>query len=370
MIKGMELKEVAARILRDQAHKRDYLADTKALRMDTRTVVHGNPLDADAKRSVVPVIRFNLNKEEVQFEPTRLCVGQIADRVGIPQKYASLLIDQAPELLATNVNHWFNANPEKRMLRTLRNGTDEARAFLSDRYRPLDNADIANRILPQLEEMELEIKSCAVTDTRLYIQAVSPKMMAEVPKVGDQVQAGIIISNSEVGCGSLSMNHLVYTLRCTNGMVSEKIVKQNHVGRKGTGGFGDLLDNEAQELFSDATRQAVDTAFWMKVQDLMKHTLSRERFDAIVKGLGRTTEVEIDEPLEVVEVLQERLGWADTEKKDVLNHLIKGGDLTQYGMLNAVTWTAQDFPSYDRAVEFEKMGGMIMLLPATDFAKN
>lgn len=371
MIKGMELSDVAKRILADRDHKRDYLADTRNLRIGTRTVTHGDPLNKETPRTVVPVLRFKLEGKDVEFEPTRNCVQQIGGRVQIPQKYMDRMLEAAPDLFATNVNHWFSANPEQRMLRTLRNGQNTARAFLSNRYRPLDNADIAEKILPRLSDMGLEVKSAAVTEQRLYIQAVSPKMLAEVPKVGDQVQAGLIISNSEVGAGSLQVRHLIYTLRCTNGMVAENIVKQNHIGRKGTGGFGDLFDNdEAQELFSDETRKADDKAFWMKVQDLMKAMFTKEKFDAIVNGLNRTTAVDLDKPLDTVEVLNTRFGWNETEKESVLNHLIKGGDMTQYGLLNAVTRTAQDLSSYDRAVEFEKQGGEIMLLSPRDLQLN
>lgn len=371
MIKGMELSEVAKRILADRDHKRDYLADTRNLRIQTRTVCEGNPLDPETKKHIVPVVRFKLDGKDAEFEPTRMCMDQIGDRVGIPRKYADKLIEQAPLLLATNVNHWFEANPERRMLRTLRNGTDVARAFLSDRYRPLDNADIAEKILPRLQDMGLEVKSAAVTEQRLYIQAVSPKMITKVPKVGDEVQSGLIISNSEVGAGSLNVRHLIYTLRCTNGMVAENIVKQNHIGRKGTGGFGDLFDGEeAQEMFSDDTRKLADAAFWSKVQDLMKGMFTKERFEAIVSGMGRTAEVELSKPLETVEVLNTRFNWSEGEKESVLNHLITGGDLSQYGLLNSVTRTAQDLPSYDRAIEFEKQGGEIMLLSKTDLQLN
>lgn len=304
---------------------------------------------------------------EHEFAPTRVCIEQIGDRVGIPRKYAERMQTSAPVLLANNVNHWFASQPENRMLRTLRNGTDVARAFLSDRYRPLDNADIAERVLPELVRMGLEVKSTAITETRLYIQAVSPKMEATIRKVGDTVQSGIIISNSEIGLGSLNMRHLVYTLRCTNGMIAENIVKQHHVGRRG---LGDMDGEEAREFFSDETRKADDKAFWMKVGDMMKHTLSREKFDEIIDRLNATVGVEIEKPIEVVETMSERFAWQDGEKDSVLTHLIKGGDLSQYGLLNAVTRTAEDLTNYDRAIEFEKMGGEIMLLKPTDFAKN
>ena len=58
--------------------------------------------------------------------------------------------DQAPELLAANVNEWFQQKPERRMVRTL---DGQMRAFLSDRYRRLDNFDLALAVLPVLKEM-------------------------------------------------------------------------------------------------------------------------------------------------------------------------------------------------------------------------
>ena len=49
-----------------------------------------------------------------------------------------------PELLAENVNSWFQREPTQRMVRTL-DGT--VRAFLSNRYRRIDNLDIAEIVL-------------------------------------------------------------------------------------------------------------------------------------------------------------------------------------------------------------------------------
>lgn len=350
MIQGMELATLANSLVETRNHKKDYVAETRAMR-----------LTDDAK------VSFKIGKQEHQFAPTAICLGQIGDRVGIPRKYAERMRDEAPALLAKNVNHWFTSKPEKRMLRTLQNGSNVARAFLSDRYRALDNADIAEKILPRLVDMGLEIKSAAITEQRLYIQAVSPKVEAEIKKVGDIVQSGIVISNSEVGMGNLNMRHLLYTLRCTNGLIAENIVKQHHVSRKSAGGDEEA---EAFEYLSDETRQADDKAFWLRIGDVMTHTLSKEKFDKIIAQLNKTVENDIEQPLEAVEMLATRFVWQENEKESVLNHLIRGGDLTQYGLLNAVTRTAQDLPSYDRAVEFERQGGEIMLLKPTDFENN
>ena len=48
------------------------------------------------------------------------------------------------------------------------------------------------------------------------------------------------------------------------------------------------------------------------------------------------------------------------EHDGVLGHLIQGGDLSRYGLINAVTRSAEDNPSYDRATELEALGGRLI----------
>jgi hypothetical protein len=45
----------------------------------------------------------------------------------------------------------------------------------------------------------------------------------------------------------------------------------------------------------------------------------------------------------------------------VLRHLIAGGDLSGYGLVNAVTHYSQEVEDYDRATDFEVLGGRIDL---------
>ena len=50
------------------------------------------------------------------------------------------------------------------------------------------------------------------------------------------------------------------------------------------------------------------------------------------------------------------------EQGGVLRHLASGGDLTHYGLINAVTAFSQDVVDYDRATELETMGGKLVEL--------
>jgi hypothetical protein len=48
----------------------------------------------------------------------------------------------------------------------------------------------------------------------------------------------------------------------------------------------------------------------------------------------------------------------------VLHHLITGGDLSGYGLVNAVTAYSQEVTDYQRATDFEELGGRLLDLSA------
>ena len=55
--------------------------------------------------------------------------------------------------------------------------------------------------------------------------------------------------------------------------------------------------------------------------------------------------------------------------ESALAQLAKGGDLTRWGLSNAITRIASDAVNYDRAVELEKVGGAIALLDETNWTQ-
>jgi len=346
---GRNLAELADEIMVQARSKKDYAMDTRNLTMLP---------DAN--------LRFALGGDERVVRPTKICVDQIGARVGIPSKYMERMRTEAPALLAANVNHWFQKTPDVRMLRTIQNGDRVARAFLSNRYRPLDNYDLVNNVLPQMQAAGMEIRSAELTETRLYIQAVTPKLTAAV-KVGDEVQAGVVLRNSEVGFGSIAVEPLIWVLACKNGAIMSTALKRHHVGRAGE---GDWESGDAFEVFSDETRKLDDRAFWAKVNDVVASSVNEVTFRKNVKLLSDASKVDTGRPQEAVEIVGARFDLSEDEQKNVLTHLAKGGDLSLWGLSNAVTRTAEDCPSYDRAIDLERFGGQVVELPADMFKTN
>ena len=106
------------------------------------------------------------------------------------------------------------------MIRSMDYGNGRmARALLSDRYRRIDNMEIASAVLPLFAgQADMQVMSCEVTENRMYLKIVNKRLETDVVP-GDTVQGGVIIPNSEVGLGAVSVQPLLYRLVCTNGMV-------------------------------------------------------------------------------------------------------------------------------------------------------
>ncbi len=333
---GRTLTELAMELDRQTRAKKDYLVDTRSLTFDVGA--DGAMLSMNNGAGMTTILGIN-----------EIAHDQIGSALGIPSKYYDKMRKENPSLLATNVNSWFNQDPKMRMVRTL-DGT--ARAFLSDKYRRIDNFEVAQTVLPIIADMpDARIESCEITDSRMYIKVVNPRLTSEITK-GDIVQSGILITNSEVGMGSLTVQPLVYRLVCTNGMVvNDAKMRKYHVGR------GNQADEDFT-LYADETLKADDHALMLKVQDTVRAVVDQTRFDKVVALMRQAKDAKIvtTNIPQMVELAGTDFGFSKQEGTSILDYLIRGGDLTLYGMANAVTRAAQDVESYDRSTAMEAIG--------------
>ncbi len=366
--------ELAAEIQRQANAKRDFVAPVGKIEVKRYTdkpgvsLVLGGELGA---ANVVPISGgvFGINP---------VAHGQLAEYVGIPKPYYDRCLAEAPDLLARDVNTWLARLVEqatkgapKRMVRTL---DGNVRALLSDRYRPLDNFDLAEAVLPVLQEQELFIASCEITERRVYIKAFDKRIEREIKVKGtdaahtflkDVVFPSITISNSEVGYGMLSVAAGIYTGGCTNfASFADSRMKKYHLG-------GKALDSEnVYALLSNETKAATDKAIWMQTRDVVRSAFQIAAFEERVARVQETTEQKIEgDVVKVVELVGREFGFGETERGSVLKHLISGGDLSRYGVFNAITRTAEDLPDYERATEFERAGGELIELPRNQWEK-
>lgn len=142
---GRSLQELAIELDRQAKVKKDYVATAGAMQM---TAVNEN---------------FDLVIGNTPFQLNENAHRQLGLQLKIPAPYYERMRAENPGLLMANVNGWFQQSPDtRRMVRTL-DGT--ARAILSDRYRRIDNYEVAQTVLPIISEMQgARIESCELTD--------------------------------------------------------------------------------------------------------------------------------------------------------------------------------------------------------------
>ena len=337
MKSGVSLQQMLTEVKRQSESKEDYLIAPNRLRMESYGKEMFLHLSDDSGTELIEPMTI-----------TGIAHRQIGTHLRIPAAYYDRMREERPDLLAYNANTWFKQESSQRMLRTL---DGSARAYLSNRYRRIDNIDIAGVTLPILGGLpDIRFESCQITESRMYIKAVNPRLQAEVSP-GDIVQAGVIISNSEVGLGSVSIQPLIYRLVCSNGMVvNEAAARRNHVGRA----------NDSEEnfsVYSQATLDAEDKAFVMKIQDTVRAAVEEARFAQVVGKMQEAKAAQMDthDVPAVVKLASKEFHITDSESTGVLQRLIESNDLTLYGLSNAVTRHSQDVESYDRASELESI---------------
>lgn len=356
MKNGMTLNELAKELKRRADAKQDFVAPVSKLAM---AVVRDKP---------VLQMDTGLNLQS-SFDLNKIAHEQVSDFAGIPMQYYRKMLDNAPGLLADNVNRWLqDRDTDRRMVRTM-DGT--VRALLSDKYRALENEDLAEAILPVLLDRDLMIMSCEVTDSRLYIKAVDRRIERDVPTgrrmgdgthtIFDTVCPAIVVSNSEVGRGSLAIESGVFTRACTNMAIFGANMRKYHTGARAE------ISDEVYTLLSDKTRRLTDAAVWSQTRDLVAAAFDEAKFGQTVEKLHAAAEDRLPKKADVVKVIDragKKFGLSEGERKGVLQCLIEDGDLSRYGLHSAVTRFSQDDSlDYDRATELERLGARIVELP-------
>ena len=347
MKRGMTLEALGLALAEQEEAKQDYLVDPNRLRMESG----GFP----------PVLRVLDQAGEDCMEPLELNATahrQLGGYLRIPASYYGRMLQEDPELLAYNVNRWLHDVQEPKLMRTM-NGT--VRALLSNRYWCVDHLELLRVAGPVFDQIPgLTVRSCGLTESRMYVEVINQRLQQDVVP-GDTVQYGIIITNSEVGMGAISIQPLIYRLVCTNGMVvSKRFGSGTHRIHKGSvlPLSGPMCSYEAPGL--DGQQQTVTD-----IRKRLTDAIQGAKFEIILEQMRRATEVAI-EAEDVPALLKEvgaAVGIREAEQEGVLRHLLANHDMTQYGLANAVTRYAQDVISYDRATELEAAGYDLMTMP-------
>ena len=312
------LNELHRQIERDDQHKWDLTVSR-----DRLALANG--------RLILPEEYTGEYPESLTLTPW--ATAQACQRLGIPTPY---FVRCPLPLRDAQFNHWAwsqdqepgednpkTGSPRPWLLRCQR---ESVRAVLSDRYAPLDNADLLGTLVPLLED-RFEVRGIALTSESLHLRLVDPRLAREVLP-DDRLLAGVHIANSEVGRRSVTVDALVWRLVCLNGLVmlqkGRSLLRQRHISWD-------------RPRFADALRVAVSEAAMAGA--------------GLIDRLQAATREPVPDVEGVVRAIARQASLTQAVQEKVLAALWATPPPQQervYGLVQALTFTAQSLPPDDR----------------------
>lgn len=368
MKSGMTIEDLLTEVQRQAHAKKDYVASTQH---DVRLV----PM-ADFPNGVAVVLQKGQDADVAddypasglpcleRLEVTEHAHRQIAGRLSIPWKFYMRMLEDHTDIVLETVNKLFEREPGTRLLRTM---DGKLRAFLSNRYKRIDNDAVLASALPPIVKGDLEttLLSSQVTDRNLYLKVLftGEEMQQVIGKTRDGepdiVKPGFSLRNSEIGSGKLSIAAFFYRTFCYNGCVFGKTeafeFSRTHLG-------GALIEGTDFEVLSDKSKALDDETILSQVNDVM-HAIATPEF---VNQMGDTLRAlregaRIAHPVQAIELLAKENSLTQVESDEVLKNLIEDRDYSRWGVVNAVTKVANsDAVDYDRASDLEVLGSQLI----------
>lgn len=311
-----------------------------------------------------PVITFSANGSlrmdmpDGQFTLHDNAIGQLADRMGIPQRYLRGLASGEPwakQLAATLLNEHSGWTQRSRVL--VRTVGTQVRGVFSDSYRRLNSVEILTAFVQEAAQQGAVISDAYMNDTKIWAETILPTPLT-VPTAnnGDVVIfAGARFSTSDYGDGAVDMRAFLLNGACLNGMVRESVMKQVHLGSK-------LPDNLqlSQQTYELDTKTTVSA-----VRDLTKGLFSKDNLMKKAIEIQGASEMEVDFEHELKRLTRDG-GLLKQEGKEVEKILMRNdpedgvqGGATLWKLTQAITAHAREL-SPERSRELHELSGQLL----------
>jgi len=365
------LMSLMQKVADQAARSADYLAPTNDLQKTTSE--DGAPQ---------MVIEANHGEPTKILDINSVAFGQLANHADIDVRTAKRLQANYPAEFDALLNAHFSKEPKRKMLRTFDglqgNTSNEAnrgilRAFVSDRFKTFDNANLLQSSLPQLMDSgaRWRVVSADISERRMYLRLKSEVQTGTGANVGDLCANGIGLSNSETGSGSISVFQIFWTLACLNGMQTQNKNRTSHL--TSARDTGDWM------LLSDEAKAADNQALELKVRDLVGAYSSRLNFDEVLDQMrSAASDIIEGEAVDVTEVvgnLGKVMSLSKKENASVLNGLMatigqsgfeQDKPLSRATLVNALTACAHR-ADVDDVDMWQQRGGALLTMPKKDF---
>lgn len=366
MKKNLNITELVTALKDQQAQKYDAVVSAKRIRF-TDGKLQILRADNDVK-DLVDLATAGVDLPSAFMADTFTTLStfedQISEKLGIPRAYFRRMAEEGNlSLLDKNVNHWLSKSNDNYLVRSfldLKNPDNcVARAFLSSSYKMIDNFDVLMTALDavRLSGVQLEIDSCDITDKRMYVRFVAPSVEIQakellknyrVPSTGASddhgIIAGFVLSNSETGFGAFAITPRIVIKVCNNGAIAKRdALRKIHVGEK---------QEESEIKWNEDTEAKKGELIQLQIRDAVQTFVTAEYVGKAADYLLSQNKA-LDNPIDAVKNVTKVLQYDEQKSADILNYFVKSGDMTSFGVSQAVTFYAHQNADADDRFDME-----------------
>lgn len=368
-LRKAELPVLVQELQKQNLMKKDFVVPSKCLSMKDGKLLIQNHDGSSELQKILTDINVVTSEEFISqtiLDPIGVFHSQVAEKLNIPKRYYDKMNTQAHlPILDQNVSYWLKNEKTSYLIRTFIDKEEKSgvvRSLLSDRFRVIDNYDILLAVLAAVKETGLNIQidenGCDVTDKRMYVRFICPEIEIKAPELlknyrkpdgdgskNDSIISGFVITNSEVGFGTLSISPRAKVLVCSNGLIATKEkFSQVHLGGK--------MEQYSVIKWSENTKQKNLELIISQVKDYIIRFASSDFLgESIAKMIEKNKELE--HPSDAVSNVCNSLNISEEKQKDILSFFMKGGDSTSFGLSSAITYYAHAKADADEQYDLE-----------------
>ena len=304
----MDWKSVAEKIVQDDQNK----WDRKVSGQDLRVSANG-------------ALEFTNGDGLAAYSLSEVATSQMCQKLEIPVKYYRRLPD---EMKATVAN--FDIGRLNGHSYLLRGKRDWIRAFLSSDYVAYNNSEIAEVVEGLLAKGNVSVKDFVLEETNMFLKLISE----DIWDMESGLKAGILIGNSEVGMGSVSVEPFVFRKPCTNDLIvsREKSFRHAHIH---------LTSHELTRRMAEAVSDGFRVA------------------SSVLDVFLKAREEPIEDPLAAIRKIAEARQFSQKLTDEVVSSYLVEPEANRFGVINAFTNAAQKLGPLQR-IEMERFAGTLL----------
>jgi len=261
------------------------------------------------------------------------------------------------KVFADRLNAYTQNVPKKNFL--VRTVNDTAKAVLSDKYKRLNTAAIFMAFLTAAQKAGSVLVDANHGELRDFAEVILPRVV-EIPTEKNGIVFtvfGAQIRNSDFGASLLELRIFQMNVVCLNGMVSQSMIKEKHLGSR--------IEETGAITFAQETVEADTKARALMVRDIMDSVYSEENLTRERERIQEASTIELDFQNEVkalpktgmlqgeVEMLNKALYESDPE-----NGL--QGKNTLWKLAQGITHVANEVESADRKRDLQDIASGMM----------